>query len=49
MMQKEDGSPVGEIVSICHEVSGEDISGRVIVEIDLAGNSKTVEFKKQEK
>ncbi len=49
ILQKEDGSPVGEIVSICHEVSGEDISGRVIVEIDLAGNSKTVEFKKQEK
>ena len=49
ILQREDGSPAGEITSIYHETSGEDTSGRLMVEIDLAGNSKTVKFKKQEK
>ena len=49
VLQREDGSPAGEITSFYHEVSDEDTSGRLIVEIDLADNSKTVEFKKQEK
>lgn len=49
ILQKEDGSPAGEITSFYHEVSEEDTRGRLIVEIDLADNSKTVEFKKQEK
>ena len=49
VLQRKDGSPAGEITSFYHEVSDEDTSGRLIVEIDLAGNSKTVEFKKQEK
>lgn len=49
ILQKEDGSPAGEITSFYHEVSEENTSGRLIVEIDLADNSKTVEFKKQEK
>lgn len=48
ILQKKDGSPAGEITSFYHEVSEEDASGRLIVEIDLAGSSKTVEFKKQE-
>ena len=48
-LQKKDGSPAGEITSFYHEVSEEDTSGRLIVEIDLADNSNTVEFKKQEK
>ena len=49
VLQRKDGSPAGEITSFYHEVSDEDISGRLIVEIALAGNSKTVELKKQEK
>lgn len=49
VLQRKDGSPAGEITSFYHEVSDEDTSGRLIVEIDLAGNSKTIEFKKQEK
>lgn len=49
MLQKADGTHVGEIVSFCHETSEEDISGRLIMKIDLAGSSKTVELKKQEK
>ena len=49
VLQRKDGSPAGEITSFYHEVSDEDTSGRLIVEIDLADNSKTVEFKKQEK
>ena len=49
VLQRQDGSPAGEIISFYHETSDEDTSGRLIVEIDLAGNSKTIEFKKQEK
>lgn len=49
VLQRKDGSPAGEITSFYHEVSDEDTSGRLIVEIDLADNSKTIEFKKQEK
>ena len=49
VLQRKDGSPAGEITSFHHETSEEDTSGRLIVEIDLAGNSKTIEFKKQEK
>lgn len=49
ILQKEDGTLAGEITSFYHEVSEEDASGRLIVEIDLAGSSETVEFKKQEK
>ena len=49
VLQRKDGSPAGEITSFYHEVSDEDTSGRLIVEIDLADNSKTVEFKKLQK
>ena len=49
VLQRKDGSPAGEITSFYHETSEEDISGRLIIEIDLAGSSKTVELKKQEK
>ena len=49
VLQRKDGSPAGEITSFFHEASDEDTSGRLIVEIALAGNSKTVELKKQEK
>ena len=49
VLQKRDGSPAGEITSFYHEGAEEDTGGRLIVEIDLAGSSKTVEFKKQEK
>ena len=49
ILQRKDGSPAGEITSFFHEASDEDTSGRLIVEIALAGNSKTVELKKQEK
>ena len=49
VLQREDGSPAGEITSFFHEASDEDTGGRLIVEIALAGNSKTVELKKQEK
>lgn len=49
ILQKKDGFRVGEIVSLYHETSEEDTSGRLILEINLAGSSKTVEFKKQEK
>ena len=49
VLQRQDGSPAGEITSFFHEASDEDTSGRLIVEIALAGNSKTVELKKQEK
>ena len=49
VLQRKDGSPAGEITSFYHEVSDEDTSGRLILEIDLADSSKTVEFKKQEK
>ena len=48
-LQREDGSPAGEITSFFHEASDEDPSGRLIMEIALADDSKTVEFKKQEK
>ena len=49
VLQRQDGSPAGEITSFYHETSDEDTSGRLILEIDLADSSKTVEFKKQEK
>lgn len=49
VLQRKDGSPVGKITSFYHETSEEDISGRLIIEIDLADSSKTVELKKQEK
>ena len=49
VLQRQDGSPAGEIISFYHETSDEDTSGRLIVEIDLADNSKTVEFKKLQK
>lgn len=49
VLQRQDGSPAGEIISFYHETSDEDTSGRLILEIDLADSSKTVEFKKQEK
>lgn len=45
VLQREDGSPVGEILSFYHEASDEDASGRLILEIDLEGNSKAIEFK----
>lgn len=48
-LQKKDGSPAGEITSFYHETSEEDVSGRLIIEIVLAGSSKTVELKKQGK
>lgn len=49
VLQREDGSPAGEITSFYHEASDEDASGRLIMEINLADNSKTIAFKKQEK
>lgn len=49
VLQRKDGSPVGKITFFYHETSEEDISGRLIIEIDLADSSKTVELKKQEK
>ena len=48
-LQREDGSPAGEITSFYHEASEEDTGGRLIVKIDLAGSSKTVELKKDKK
>ena len=47
-LQKEDEAPAGEITSFYHETSEEDADGRLIIEIDLAGSSETVELKKQE-
>lgn len=49
VLQRQDGSPAGEIISFYHETSDEDTSGRLILEIGLADSSETVEFKKQEK
>lgn len=49
VLQRKDGSPAGEITSFYHEASDEDTDGRLILELDLADSSKTVEFKKQEK
>lgn len=49
VLQRKDGSPVGKITSFYHEISEEDINGRLIIEIDLADSSKTIELKKQEK
>ena len=49
VLQRQDGSPAGEIISFYHETSDEDTSGRLILEIGLADSSETVEFKKQGK
>lgn len=49
ILHGKDGTAAGEIVSFCHEPSDEDACGRLIMEIELADGSKTVEFKKQEK
>lgn len=49
VLQRKDGSPVGKITSFYHEISEEDINGRLIMKIDLADSSKIVELKKQEK
>ena len=49
VLQRQDGSPAGEITSFYHETSDEDTSGRLILEIGLADSSETVEFKKQGK
>ena len=49
VLQRKDGSPAGEITSFYHEAPDEDTDGRLILELDLADSSKTVEFKKQEK
>lgn len=46
ILQKEDGASAGEITSFYHTTSEGDPSGRLIMEIDLAGNSKIVEFNK---
>lgn len=46
ILQKEDGASAGEITSFYHTTSEGDPSGRLIMEIDLAGNSKIVEFTK---
>ena len=48
VLQGKDGTPEGEITSFFHEASDEDDGGRLIMEIALADDSKTLEFKKQE-